>query len=236
MSALPLHVVLGAGPAGTALAAELARRHVRVRHVSRGDIPEHDASVEPFRGDVSDPEAAIDATEGAAVIYNALNVPYHLQVQTLPTLKESVLAAAFRHDARLVVLGTLYPYGLADGEAITEETPWEATSRKGRLRAELDRRYLEAHRQGDVRVSIGSSADFFGPGVFNSSLGSTFFPGVVSGEPVLGMGDITLPHSYTFIRDVALGLAELEIGRASCRERVCIAEWSLCSIYAIVYY
>lgn len=209
MSVRPLHVVLGAGPAGTALTAELARRQVRVRQVSRGEIPEHDGSVERLRRDVSGPRDAIAATEGAAVIYNALNVPYHLQVDTLPNLTQSVLAAAAHHQARLVVLGTLYPYGDADGDAISEETPWAATSRKGRLRADLDRRYLEAHRRGDVGVAIGRSADFFGPGVVNSSLGGAFFPGALSGRPVLGIGDITVPHSYTYILDVARGLASL---------------------------
>lgn len=209
MTTTPLHVVLGAGPAGTALAAELARRGARVRHVSCGRIPEHTEPVETLHCDVSVPEAATAATEGAEVIYNALNVPYHLQTETLPGLTESVLAAAAAHRARLVVLGTLYPYGEADGHTITESTPWAATSRKGRLRAALDRRYLEAHRAGAARVSIGRSADFFGPGVVNSTLGGAFFPGAVSGRPVLGLGDLSLPHSYTYVRDVARGLATL---------------------------
>lgn len=209
MSDTPLHVVLGAGPAGTALSAELARRHERVRHVSRGDMSQTDPPVETFRCDVSTPDAATRATEGAAVIYNTLHAPYHLQAEALPALTESVLAAAARHGARLVALGTLYPYGPADGKAITEATPWAATSRKGQLRAALDRRCLKAHGQGEVRVAIGRAADFFGPGVFNSTLGVTFFPGALSGGPVLGIGDITLPHSYSYIRDVARGLAEL---------------------------
>lgn len=204
-----LHVVLGAGPAGTATAAELAARGERVRHVSRGTIPHVDDRVEQRRGDVATPEGAIAATEGAAVIYHAVNVAYHLQVDTMPGVAEAVIAAAAHHGAKLVVLDTLYPYGTADGEAITERTPWAATTRKGRMRAALDERYLEAHRSGEARTVLGRAADFFGPGVFNSTLGGTFFPAAVAGGAALAIGDTSLPHSYTYIKDVAAGLAAL---------------------------
>ena len=165
--------------------------------------------METVQADLSITADAIKATDGATVIYHAVNVAYHLQVPVLPSIANAILAAARTHGARLVVLDTLYPYGEADGEAITEQTPWAATSRKGRLRAELDQRYLEAHHRGEVRVTLGRSADFFGPGVINSTLGGAFFPGALTGSPALGLGDLTLPHSYTYILDVARGLATL---------------------------
>lgn len=209
MNTTPLHVVLGAGPAGTAVAAELAQRDLPVRHVSRSEIPLTDKRIERVTADLSTPEAAIAATEGASVVYHAVNVPYHLQTEVLPGITTSILIAAARHGARLVVLDTLYPYGEADGEAITEQTPWAATSCKGRLRAELDRQYLAAHRNGDVSVALGRAADFFGPGVLSSTLGGAFFPGAITGGKVLGLGDLALPHSYTYIGDVARGLVAL---------------------------
>jgi nucleoside-diphosphate-sugar epimerase len=197
-----LHVVLGA-------AAELASRGHRVRHVSRGEIPQVDDRIERVRADVATPEGAIAATEGAAVIYHAVNVAYHLQVATLPGVTEAIIEAASTHDARLVVLDTLYPYGTADGEAVTERTPWAATSRKGRMRARLDARYLEAHESGEARTVLARAADFFGPGVFNATFGGAFFPGAITGGPALAIGDLTLPHSFTYIKDVARGLATL---------------------------
>ncbi|WP_192827075.1 Rossmann-fold NAD(P)-binding domain-containing protein [Actinopolyspora erythraea] len=114
------------------------------------------------------------------------------------------------------MLDTLYPYGEADGAAITERTPWAAASRKGRLRAALDRTYLrtylEAHRAGEARVALGRAADFYGPRVMrmmNPTLGGAFFPAALTGEPALGFGDITLPHSYSYLPDIAAGLVEL---------------------------
>lgn len=204
-----LHVVLGAGPAGTAIVAELAGRGLRVRHVDRNPITVAPAGVETCQADVSAPEAAIAATDGASVIYHAINVAYHRQVEVMPTIADNVLAAAERHAAKLVVLDTLYPYGEADGEHITEATAWAATSRKGKLRAELDHRYLATHESGAVCAVMGRSADFFGPGVLNSTLGAAFFPGALTGQPALAFGDIELPHSYSYIRDIARGLATL---------------------------
>jgi nucleoside-diphosphate-sugar epimerase len=203
------HVVLGAGPAGTSLAAELARRGHAVRLVDRrGEGPAMEG-VERRAADVSTPDGAAAAIEGAAVVYHCVNVGYHLQVEVMPRIQEAVLGAVEASGARLVVLDTLYPYGETRGEAMTEDTPWRATSRKGRMRAALDERYLAAHREGRARVVLGRSADFVGPGVLNSTLGGAAFPGALTGGEVLALGDIDLPHSYTYIGDLAAGLAVL---------------------------
>ncbi|NED11846.1 NAD-dependent epimerase/dehydratase family protein [Streptomyces sp. SID9124] len=208
-TARDLHVVLGAGPAGTALATELAGRGHQVRLVDRsggGDAPD---GVQRFAADVSTTEGARAALDGAAVAYHCVNVGYHLQVEVMPRIQRSVLAAAEAAGARLVVLDTLYPYGETHGAVMTEDTPWNATSRKGRMRAELDARYLAAHDEGRLRVVLGRSADFVGPGVLNSTLGGAVFPAALTGEEVPLLGDIDLPHSYTYIGDVAAGLATL---------------------------
>ncbi|MFG2631154.1 NAD-dependent epimerase/dehydratase family protein [Streptomyces sp. NPDC048473] len=204
-----LQVVLGAGPAGTALAVELAHRGHPVRLVDRaGDGPAIEG-VERFAADVSTADGARVAADGAAVVYHCVNVGYHLQVEVMPRIQESVLAAAEAVGARLVVLDTLYPYGETHGAVMTEDTPWNATTRKGRMRAELDTRYLAAHREGRLRVVLGRSADFVGPGVLNSTLGGAVFPAALTGGVVPALGDIDLPHSYTYIGDVAAGLATL---------------------------
>ncbi|RPK39509.1 hypothetical protein EES39_26820 [Streptomyces sp. ADI92-24] len=48
-----------------------------------------------------------------------------------------------------------------------------------------------------------------GPGVLNSTLGGAVFPAALTGGEVPAFGDIDLPHSYTYIGDVATGLATL---------------------------
>ncbi|MFE1359045.1 NAD-dependent epimerase/dehydratase family protein [Streptomyces harbinensis] len=211
MSAVPgsLHTVLGAGPAGTSTALELARRGHRVRLVDRSGSGEPLDGVERFTGDVGTVDGALAAIKGADVVYHCVNVAYHLQVDVMPGIQEAVLGAVARTGARLVVLDTLYPYGETHGEVMTEDTPWRATTAKGRMRAGLDETYLAAHREGRAGVVLGRSADFVGPRVLNSTLGGAVFPAALTGGEVLVLGDIDLGHSYTSILDVARGLAVL---------------------------
>ncbi|WBB67384.1 NAD-dependent epimerase/dehydratase family protein [Micromonospora sp. WMMD812] len=203
-----LHVVLGAGPAGTTLAEHLLGLGHRVRTVSRGGVPAVPGA-EAVAADLTDAGQAAAAVAGAAVVYHCANVAYELQVEVMPRMQTAVLAGVAATGARLVVLDTLYPYGPTGGAVMTEQTPWRAVSRKGRMRAELDEAYLAAHRDGALSVVLGRSADFFGPRVFNSSLGGTVFPAAFAGGPVLALGDIDLPHSYSYLPDVAAGLARL---------------------------
>lgn len=191
------HVVLGSGPAGSTVATVLARRGHRVRLASlSGDaaIPLPD-SVERRAADVTDPEQALSVVADAAVVYHCVNVPYHVQVDVMPRVQEAVLDAVAKVGARLVVLDTLYPYGPTGGEPMTESTPWRATSAKGRMRAMLDERCLAAHDEGRARVVLGRAADFYGPGVLNSTLGGAVFPRALTGGDVLALGDIDLPHA-----------------------------------------
>ncbi|MBE9499757.1 NAD-dependent epimerase/dehydratase family protein [Streptomyces sp. GKU 257-1] len=204
-----LHTVLGAGPAGTSVALELARRGHAVRLVDRAGSGEPLGGVERLKGDVGTVDGALAAIEGADVVYHCVNVAYQFQVDVMPGIQEAVLGAVARTGARLVVLDTLYPYGETHGEVMTEDTPWRAATAKGRMRAALDEKYLAAHEEGRARVVLGRSADFVGPRVLNSTLGGAVFPAALTDGEVLALGDIDLEHSYTNVLDVARGLAVL---------------------------
>ena len=86
MQATPLHVVLGAGPVGWAIATELADRGAAVRVVTRsGSGPEH-RRIERVALDVSSTAGAIAGCADAAVVYGAAHMP-------------AVLAELRRHGA-----------------------------------------------------------------------------------------------------------------------------------------
>lgn len=204
-----LHVIFGTGPVGITLADELLTMGKQVRLVNRSGTGQVPAGAELVAGDASRLEVVQDLCRGAAVVYNCTHAPYHIWPETLPRLQENMIEGSASADAKLVVIDTLYMYGETHGQPMTEATPYAATSRKGRLRAELAWGYLQAHRVGKVRVSIGRAADFFGPRVLNSSLGQYVFPAALSGQPVMTLGNIDLPHSYSYMPDIARGLAIL---------------------------
>lgn len=204
-----LHVIFGTGPAGTTLADELVTRGKQVRLINRSGKGQVPAGAELVAGDASRLEMVQDLCRGASVVYNCTHAPYHMWPETLPRLQENMIEGAASAEAKLVVIDTLYLYGETHGQPMTETTPYAATSRKGRLRAELAWGYLQAHRTGKVRVTIGRAADFFGPRVLNSSLGQYIFPAVLSNQLALTLGNIDLPHSYSYMPDIARGLATL---------------------------
>ncbi|WP_079194456.1 NAD-dependent epimerase/dehydratase family protein [Streptomyces sp. CB02923] len=204
----PLHVVLGTGPAGTTLAEELLRQGLRVRTVDRtgrAKLP----GVEAVAADLGSPAAAREAVAGAEVVHHCVNVAYEHQVEMMPALQKVIVDATAEAGARLVVMDTLYPYGPSGGEPLTEDAPWRATSRKGRMRARLDEAYLAAHRAGRLPVVLARAADFYGPRVVNSTLGGAVFPAALTGGTVIALGSLDLAHSFTYIGDVARGMARL---------------------------
>lgn len=204
-----LHLIFGTGPAGTTLSEVLVAQDKRVRCVNRSGKADLPPGVEVRAGDVLDPAAVRELCSDAAVVYHCANVPYPQQVELMPRFGANIIEGAAHANAKLVVLDTLYMYGETRGAPMTEETPYAATTRKGRMRKQLAETYLAAHEAGTVRVALGRAADFFGPKVLNSALGDRVFPAALAGKPMQLLGNLDLPHSYSYIVDVARGLATL---------------------------
>lgn len=204
-----LHVIFGAGPVGLTLVDELVARGKQVRLVNRSPIAQLPTEVEFVVGDASSLAVVQELSQGADVLYHCMHAPYQHWPETLPRLQENLIESAAATNAKLIVIDTLYPYGETRGQPMSEATAYNATTRKGRLRGELAWGYLQAHRVGKAQVAIGRAADFFGPRVRNSALGQNIFPGAVANQPVLMLGNIDLPHSYSYMPDIARGLATL---------------------------
>lgn len=208
-AAQELQVIFGTGPAGSTLARQLSEQGKRVRCINRSGKAALPEPIEVVAGDLLDAELVGRQCAGASAVYHCANVHYAEQVRIMPLFQKHIIAGAARAGARLVVLDTLYVYGSSRGLPMTDSTPFAPTTRKGRMRADLAEAYLAADRAGDVRVALGRAADFFGPGVLNSSLGDRVFPAALAGKAVQLLGNIDLPHSYSYIGDVARGLAAL---------------------------
>ena len=204
-----LHIVFGTGQVGIALAAHLTGLGIAVRAVSRHRPPAL-AGVDWRAADAADPEAAADATKGASVIYQCLNAPYTQWPERFPPLQRGVLTAAERTGALLVSLENVYGYGPTGGTPMTENLPLAATGTKGRARAAMTAELLAAASAGQVRIAIGRASDFFGPGVTQgSTLGERVFGNALAGRRADFIGNPGLPHTYSYVPDIAAGLATL---------------------------
>jgi nucleoside-diphosphate-sugar epimerase len=204
-----LHVVFGTGQVGRALSTRLAALGFSVRAVSRSRPAGLPDGVDWRAADASDPAAAVEAAKGAAVIYQCLNAPYTNWPACFPPLQRAVLSAAEHEGALLVSLENVYGYGPTGGRPMTEDLPLAATTIKGRTRAAMTRELLTAAQTGRVRIAIGRAADFFGAGVTESTLGARVFANALAGKRADFIGNPDLPHTYSYVPDIAAGLAVL---------------------------
>lgn len=206
------HVVFGAGAIGRTLAATLHASGHRVRIVNRTGRAAVPPGVRTVAADVAaDPDAAVRAAADAAVVYQVLNPPYHRWPQEFPGLQAAVLCAAERAGARLVAMDNVYAYGAPDGGPFTEDTPYRAHTRKGRVRAGMARELHAAADAGRVEIAIGRASNYFGPGggVQAVNLGDQALLAALTGGRAQVVGDPDQPHSYSYIPDIAAGLAAL---------------------------
>jgi nucleoside-diphosphate-sugar epimerase len=206
-----LHVVFGAGQVGALLARRLAAAGHQVRLVRRSGKTVDLAGVELVRAQAADRDAAAEAVRGAAVVYHCMNPAYSAAAWAaeLPPIQESLIAAAGRAGARLVVLDNLYALGRPRGRTLDEETPLDPCSRKGEVRARLHLALGAAVARGDVRAVTGRASDFYGPGGLGTHFAERFWRPALAGKSIGGVVDPTTPHTYHFIPDVAAGLMAL---------------------------
>ncbi|MEU5827420.1 NAD-dependent epimerase/dehydratase family protein [Micromonospora tulbaghiae] len=197
---MALHVIVGAGPVGTATARLLAERGERVRVVTRrGTGPEHPA-IERVAADATDADRLTALSEGADALYNCANPEYHTWPTDWPPLAAALLTAAERSGAVLTTVGNLYGYGPVDAP-MTEATPLAATGVKGRVRNRMWADALAAHRAGRARITEVRGSDYIGLG--GKSLPMMVLPKVLAGQRVFLPVAWDAPHTWTYVGDVA---------------------------------
>ena len=203
-----LHVVLGTGPLGLAVAGYLVTRGEHVRAVNRNGRADLPGSVDILAADVTEVGEAKRACYGATVIYHCANPPYARWPELHPPLMDSIIEGAISAGSTLVFGDNLYAYGPVDGP-LTEDLPHRATGPNGRTRARIAETLLRAHEAGRVRAAIGRGSDFFGPHARLSTVGDRVFVRAIAGRPAQVLGDPDVPHSVTYLDDFGRALVTL---------------------------
>lgn len=140
------------------------------------------------------------------MVYQALNPPYHQWPERFPALQNSVISAARACGATLISMENLYMFGATGGAAMSEDTPLAPNTRKGEVRANMTRELAAAHGRGEIRAASVRASDFFGPRVLQSALGDRVFARILDGKTAQVLGDPELPHTYTYVGDIARAL------------------------------
>lgn len=208
---MTMHAVIGGGPLGLATARALAEKGESVRLVSRTPDRERIEGVEPIAADATRLDELASAVLGAATVYHCANAPYHRWAQDLPPLWNGILEATRRAGARLIVGTNLYAFGRPADRPLDARSAFAPCSRKGSIRADLEREALAAHDRGELRIALVRASDFYGPGVRESVIGERLIGAAVSGKPASMYGKPDVLHSYAYLPDFGTAMATIGV-------------------------
>ncbi len=205
-----MEVILGAGGViGREIAKILHQQETPVRLVSRNP-KKVSGKDELIAADLLNPTEVSKAVAGCNIAYLTAGLTYDIKVwqKSWPVIMENVIAACAEHHCKLVFFDNVYSYGLVKGKMV-ESREYHPDSKKGRVRAEIASRLMEAHDTGHLKALIARSADFYGPSADFGLPNILIFQNLAKGKSAQVLGDADKLHSYTFTRDAARGTVML---------------------------
>ena len=179
-----MQTILGAGGViGIELAKALKKYTDDIRLVSRHPNKVNETD-QILSADLTDPAETAVAIRGAEIVYLTVGLPYRTKIwqQRWPLIMHNVIEGCKIYEAKLVFFDNIYLYDPASLANMTEETPVNPASKKGKVRAEIAQMLLEQVNKGNLKALIARSADFYGPGTDLSILVETVFKNFQQGK------------------------------------------------------
>ena len=195
------------GVIGRELSLHLPRYSNRIRQVSRSPKPVN-VTDELFSANLLDPKATADAVAGSEITYLVAGLKYDHEVwqEQWPRVMRNAIDACKRHGSALVFFDNVYAYGRVNG-VMTEETPYNPSSRKGEVRARIATTFMDAVTRRELRGAIVRAADFYGPGAALSVTHATVTERLKKGKTPQWIGNPKAVHTFTYTRDAGRTLA-----------------------------
>jgi nucleoside-diphosphate-sugar epimerase len=207
-----MQTILGSGGAiGTILARELTTFTEKIRLVSR-----HPEKINPgdelYSADLTDSTSTLKAVEGSEVVYLVAGLPYDIKVwqEQWPRVMDNTIEACRKHGSKLVFFDNVYMYDPVSLAQMTEGAPIRPVSKKGAVRKQIAEKLLNTAQAGDIQAMIARSADFYGPGIGQTSvLNEAVIKPLAAGKTANWMGNMKYRHSFTYTPDAAKATALL---------------------------
>lgn len=204
--------ILGAGGAiGIELAKALAEYTSEIRLVSRNPkkVNQTDAL---FPADLTKREEVFKAIAGSDITYVAIGFAYKTSVwkeNWIPFI-QNVVDACIQHNSKLVFFDNVYAIGGNNVNHITENSPISPTSKKGEIRAEVDRIILKNVESKKLQAIIARSPDFFGGTAKQTSvMMNLVYDNLIKDKKAQWFCNAKLVHSMGYVPELARGTAML---------------------------
>lgn len=158
-------------------------------------------------------ETIDEAAKGVDVIINGINPAGYKDWDTIvPDTTRQIIDAAAKTKATVVIPGNVYNFG-AKGGVWDENTPQKATTRKGRIRVEMENEYLKAAAKG-VRTIILRAGNFINPNQ-NEDVMSLLLMREMKKYKLTAAGDPAAMQAYCYLPDWGKAVVQLAEKRDS---------------------
>ena len=206
-----MQTILGSGGAiGIELAKALKNFTSDIRLVSRNPLKVNETD-KTFQADLTDRNAIFSAVKGSEIVYLTIGLEYKTKVwQTAwPLLMKNVIDACTENNSKLVFFDNVYMIGGDQVKHITENSPVSPTSKKGEIRAALDKLILNHIEQGKLTAIIARSADFYGAVKERSLIMEMVYKNLEQNKKANWLCNAKVKHSFTYTPDAGKATALL---------------------------
>ena len=156
-------------------------------------------------------DEAVAAAQGCNVVLNALNPAITEWGKNALSLAYGAIAAAESSGATLLFPGSVWNYGRAMPPVLDETTPMQPTTRKGRMRVEIEQRIREACDRG-MRAIVLRAGDFYGGG--RGSWFDLVIAKDIARQRLTYPGPRNVVHAWAYLPDFTETLVRLAEQRA----------------------
>lgn len=206
-----MQTILGAGGgAGTEITRELSNYTKNIRLVSRNPKMVN-GSDQLMKADLTDPQQLDEAVKGSDVVYVTIAFEYKLKVwkELWPKFMKNLINSCSKHSSKIVFVDNVYMYDSKYLSNMTEETPVNPVSEKGKVRAEVAKMLMDAVEKNKIQAIIARAPDFYGPDVKGSMLYQTVYLKLLEDKNPQWLGQLDVIHNFIYSKDIGKSVALL---------------------------
>ncbi|MCC6287708.1 MAG: NAD-dependent epimerase/dehydratase family protein [Chitinophagaceae bacterium] len=206
-----MQTILGAGgDIGKLLAKELKQYTNKIRLVARNP-QQVNGDDELYTANLLNADEVNAAVKGAEVAYLAVGLTYDVRIwqKQWPVIMQNVINASISNNCKLVFFDNVYMYDKTAIPNMTEVSPINPPSKKGKVRAELVHMINEAVAKRGLKAIIARSADFYGPGAKNGILNILVINNYIKRKTANWQSSVHKIHNVTYTPDAAKATAIL---------------------------
>lgn len=206
-----MQTILGAGgSAGKEITKELSNFIKDIRVVSRNPKKVNETD-HLMKADLTDTAQLDKAVEGSEIVYVTIAFPYNIKVwrELWPKFMRDLIGSCSKHKCKIVFIDNVYMYDPKYLSDMTEETPINPISEKGKARAEVARMLVDAVEKNKVEAIIARAPDFYGPGVIGSMLYQSVHLNLFKDKSPQWLGKLDVIHNFIFNKDIGKAVALL---------------------------